>query len=830
MIKASEKVEFPPNIDNLKTESDVEQFFLLPLITSQGLGYKVANLATKQNIRMLPINKGGSKKNYYPDYIIDLETIPFFIIEAKNPDESLDEASHEGRLYATEINALYPNGVNPCKYVVTSNGRITEVFHWDSDQLLLRILTSEFKMTSQKYTNFIDLLGYQTAINHITKLKPKILSTSGRRPISLIGGDVAQSDRIDPNQFGQILVTHYEQLFNPTAQFDRKRVVENAYVNSKKKERYFDEIDKVVAKSAVFKSIPATEISNTEEPLELISQFEDPQSLSNQIMLLVGARGTGKTTFVDYLQFVKLKKSTRNDLVWIRIDFNNAPSDNSELNNWVRRNIITELESFESSLRTPSLKLLTNLFKEEINRRLTFISELHGEESLQYKSALETLLSEQLKDDNALIRAYEKYVCSGLGKLLIIACDNCDKRESELQLNTFDTIRWIKSEIRCLVLLPIRDITYQTYADQPPLDTAIKSLTFLVTPPPFQKILMRRITFLIKDAQTNPPKNMSYYTENGSKVIFDSNKINTFLRAINEAFFSEKTRLGKRILQGISGKNVRKGIEMFLAICKSGYLPESDIFGISAGGSENPFNEALIYDLFLRTDRRYYSGDNSYIINVYGALDTKPRIDHFLRYNILNWLFERREDTGPTRVRGFHPFSDMRAEMELIGYDLESIENEFNYLVIKELIFAEPVVTENSEILICLSSSGAEHLNLAKSMNYLSACAEDSFIADLKVCNDIANRLKNQPSRGRVVLNAIDFGDYLFEELNALDKRVSSSKFERSIYNFTQSLEQAKKFNKSYRERFNGKSTPPYKATSKNCSIQNVRDARSKKQ
>ena len=63
-------------MEELATESDVEQKLIWPLLTAappNGAGLLAADILTKTSIRRLEIGKGTSKKLYFPDYI----TSPF---------------------------------------------------------------------------------------------------------------------------------------------------------------------------------------------------------------------------------------------------------------------------------------------------------------------------------------------------------------------------------------------------------------------------------------------------------------------------------------------------------------------------------------------------------------------------------------------------------------------------------------------------------------------------------------------------------------------------------------------------------------------------------
>lgn len=136
---------------DLITESDVEQKFILPLLTNQkpiGLGYDFTDFRTKENIRKIMIDKGQCSKIYYPDYIIILYGQPVLIIEAKKSGEDLINALREARLYAHEINSSYQSGINPCTRLIISDGITTIAAFWDSDEPNLELNLRDINSSS----------------------------------------------------------------------------------------------------------------------------------------------------------------------------------------------------------------------------------------------------------------------------------------------------------------------------------------------------------------------------------------------------------------------------------------------------------------------------------------------------------------------------------------------------------------------------------------------------------------------------------------------------------------------------------------------------------
>lgn len=114
-----------PDLSALKNESDVEQKLIYPLLVAEepfGFGIAHSEILTKKNIRRLTIGKGKDRKSYFPDYLVQISGIPLVVIEAKEPNEDLEEAFREARLYAAEVNAIYRPGINPLTKVVATNG------------------------------------------------------------------------------------------------------------------------------------------------------------------------------------------------------------------------------------------------------------------------------------------------------------------------------------------------------------------------------------------------------------------------------------------------------------------------------------------------------------------------------------------------------------------------------------------------------------------------------------------------------------------------------------------------------------------------------------
>ena len=720
---------FPPALSELKNESDVENHFMSPLLAGAKplcLGFPRDWIRSKTNINALPIGKGQSRKIHFPDYLITVDGIPLAVVEVKAPGENLDLASEEARLYATVLNSKFMTGVNPCQLCIISDGLETRVCRWDSETIENSFLLGDIAVGVAAFDAFrqkCDTVNFIAQAEKITRL---LSPDRTLRPVSRVGGEHAQSQQIPPNRFGQILVSNYVSLFTPDTVDQRKRIATEAYIKTTRTVRYMDEIERVVDQMNAFSDVSFRSIEDTGSPVEVISEFHDLECLTNQVMLLVGLRGAGKSTFIDHLQF-SIFPSRGVELVWVRINFNLAPTSLDELFVWTRREVVRSLREQHPEIQTFTLEALKNIFQSDINRELAYLKDLYGKDSDEYKKALAEKFEQWIADDSRLIRNLELLLCKGRGKLLIIACDNCDKRDPEIQLRVFEVVQWLKTEVRALVILPLRESTYELNKKTPPLDTALKSLVYQINPPPFQTVLMTRIKLLMKEVRDHPPSRLSFPVGPNMTLVFTAERVISFLKSINRSLFND-TRLGKRLLQGLSSKDVREGLSIFLDLCRSGYLPTEDIFHAD-NAEPQPFPESVTYNMFMKMNHRYFVGDTSLVKNLYQGTPKGRAESHFTRLRICQWLRLRLTEPGPSRTKGFHREEDLVNEICILGHTIQDVINQIIYLGEKGLIIRENSHS-NPDGLCCLSPSGFAHLDIHRQYQYIGRCAEDSYIAD----------------------------------------------------------------------------------------------------
>ena len=155
-------------VSNLRNESDVEQFFVTPLLAD--LGFTADFLQTKQTVTSRQIGKGKRRRSYVPDYVGYLtatQSKPVLVVDAKGPDRDAGEGVADAQLYAS-ILRRHLISPKPEQYCLGINGHTCIVKHFDSDQELHRLAFTDFVDGNHSFEAFKTRLSRATLVTTVS--------------------------------------------------------------------------------------------------------------------------------------------------------------------------------------------------------------------------------------------------------------------------------------------------------------------------------------------------------------------------------------------------------------------------------------------------------------------------------------------------------------------------------------------------------------------------------------------------------------------------------------------------------------------------------------
>jgi energy-coupling factor transporter ATP-binding protein EcfA2 len=757
-------------IDDLKNESDVEQKFLYKFLTVEqphGLELPSSTIQTKTNLRRFSIGKGTETKLYYPDYVVVMFGLPLLVIEAKAPTESVEEGYRQARLYAHELNALFAVDLNPTRFIIASNG--VELWYGYSDQAepLSKAAVASLGAYSSDIAKLQELISWKKLSTYAASLSEIVRPDSLFKPRRLVGGSGFQNEEVGQNTFGATLTASISAIFNPTTRAERTFIAKNGYIPSRRRERYVDPIDKVIRAARPPSETDAQLLEDTAKPTELISRLKNTSALEHKVLLLIGSVGSGKTTFVDHLREVALPKALIDTTVWCRLDMNSAPVSSNEIYDWLRLALIDACRDSVPDDDFDELDVLKKVFSVEINKFNKGVGRLYESQPEIFNLKLAEHIETLQRDRHCTAQAHIRYCCGDRRKLCIISLDNCDKKTRDEQLLMFEAAQWLQREFRALVILPLRDETYDNHRFQPPLDTALKDMVFRIEPPLFQNVLLSRVKLAMNELNKNSGEKLYFSLPNGMTVEYPRSEQAYYLTSIVKSLF-EHDRFVRRMIVGLSGRNMRDALEIFLEFCNSAHIGEDQIFKIrqSEGGHTLPLHQ--VATVLMRMNRRFYDSDHSYVKNLFSANRDDPRPSFFCRYMILRWLREKFPTSGTGGLKGYFKKGVIKQELMSYGLSPDMLDREFNYLLSSKCVIAEHLRLDSvaDDDLVRIGPAGFVHLDLIGNVSYLAAVAEDTFFSDRLQAERVASRIKDSHVHLHIktaVDNATEVVEYLQE-------------------------------------------------------------------
>ncbi|TPL86428.1 S1 RNA-binding domain-containing protein [Mesorhizobium sp. B2-3-13] len=797
-----------PELAILKTESDVEQKFLYPLMIGEapsGLSYDRAEIQTKANIRKLPIGKGDKQKLYFPDYIVTRGGLPLLVAEAKAPGMDLDEAFREARLYAAELNSLFPSGIQPASRIIATDG--TRLYAGAYDQAKPQIVLdhASIEVYHSDFAALVRVFGREALEVAFSQILPSVRPKRFWKPRKQVGGVAFQREEIGMNSFGATLSADFSHIFNPISLADRTFIAKNGYISSKRRERYIDPIDKVIRASTPPSEARSKTLDDTTQPTEIIKVLRSDRSLERQVLLIVGSAGAGKTSFVDHLREVALPTDIKKKTVWLHLNMNTAPISRQEIYDWLRSELISQCKDSDTSIDYDDLDAIKSVHAVEVNQFRKGVGRLYEGDQNTYNIKLADHIQSILTNKHTVAQNHAAYCSTNRGKLLVIVLDNCDKRLRDEQLLMFEAAQWIQKEFRALVVLPIREETYDNHQDEAPLDTALKDLVFRIEPPLFHKILQSRVQLAMRSVKAGGKKMLRYELPNGMHVDYPSSDQSHYLSSILRSVFEHDMHV-RRLIVGLAGRNMRRAMEIFLEFCTSGHIEEDHILKMVQSEGQYVLPLSLVTTVLLRTNLRFYDSDRAYLKNLYAASELDQRPSFFARLLILKLLDEKSNIFGPQRLKGYVHVSQIRSELSRYGVEQQVFFRELEALARGFCVLSEDFRTTEltDDDLVALAPAGRVHLQICTDVYYLAAVAEDTWFEDLASADAIALRIKDggQQYLPRTVLynakagvealrkarekdaKAYDavFGDRRFDDLTGLDQASNAvNAFERSI-------------------------------------------------
>ena len=278
-----------------------------------------------------------------------------------------------------------------------------------------------------------------------------------------------------------------------------------------------------------------------------------------------------------------------------------------------------------------------------------------------------------------------RYLIGDTRSAVVVVFDNVDERDREFQLRVFKLAQWFRAETRAFVILPLRDETYEQYKSEPPLDTVINSMHFIITPPRFADVIRKRLELLISFLASATTEVLSYSLPSGITITYPKTNLGEYLKLLYLDIFSGGRRISW-LLEALSGKNVRESLLMFSRILMSGHLDVRVITSKLLEPAHVRISDTTIIRTLMRTDYVYGADNHGFISNIFYCDPSWSRGSNFLVGEAMYLLVRQRKRRSAIGVQGYFQVSEVVDHLTRMGFVVEDILAALGYLVRRNLV------------------------------------------------------------------------------------------------------------------------------------------------
>jgi hypothetical protein len=551
-------------------------------------------------------------------------------VEKLLTDRAIKEAIFQVKEYAEDLS---------CKYACISNGICWIFFKVISPtkpwKKLQAFVVNNINFFVDDFTQANNLLSYHNIVNN-SSLESQIgISKRVHPEIFYPKNNITAYDTIvDNNKFAAPLKSLSAKFLGPIPQTDNE-FMRKCYVAKK---GVHDNLQKDVqgflhdSLTPFFKALGTRDFSddNTAGAFgEKITEIIKKDKLNN-VMILFGGRGAGKSTFLKRFLFhsrpVEITAYSHVALVGLLYSSQTKEELTSEIWNGVLEQIDTE------KLRNAERSSILDLFDDDF---VVYKRQILGglsTESLDYNRLVIEFVQSKLKD----IKSFCEKISlkwKNKNKSLVIFIDNVDQLPPELQDVCFLTAGEISEKLSCLVIISMREERYFDASSRGVLD-AYQSPSFHISSPVIPDVVVKRIDYILEKINSTPDIDTEFGIKNKSVL----STLVSFLTICRKQLNIRTSPLSFFLRYATHG-DVRQALEFFKGFLTSGYTNIAEM----APHRNWKFQMHQVVKPMMIPDRFFYDERKSKISNLY-QLRNDTDSSHFTGLRIMHFLHNRKAD------------------------------------------------------------------------------------------------------------------------------------------------------------------------------------------
>lgn len=412
-------------------------------------------------------------------------------------------------------------------------------------------------------------------------------------------------------------------------------------------------------------------------------------------IIIIGSRGAGKTTFLNFLfknesDGIKLKD---NPYLFVNLMKYYTGADCVDFEN-IYKDLLIQFSEKYPQLNINSLEVLERIYIREINQNKKGVWRYSFENNLDdYQKELASFFKEKMRNSQEHFMAINKYLTREIHKRIVVIFDNADQLSDKIQEQVYLNACSLNTQARFGVIISLREGYYYNWRNRPPFNAFICN-AYHIAAPDYGQVLQKRLNYLVKNIQFS--KTHSFTGPVGDKqYMLNEDKIEEFFTGIEGSLFGAKNAPILDFLRHMSFPNIREGLNLFKTFLISGYTDVSEYVLRVLFNKGDHIITIPIHE-FVKTialeNKLYYNHRSSKIQNI--LYPSSSNSDYFIKYYLLKVLDEQLSFEG--NINKFIGYSDLLKEFLDYGYREDVVNKELESLLTDNFIETDKVLSDIS--------------------------------------------------------------------------------------------------------------------------------------
>lgn len=544
----------------------------------------------------------------------------------------------------------------------------------------------------------------------------------------------------------------FGDIFNSNEEDDDIEFIKECYVENKEVIKNKRELrglfrDTPPKLNEVVKAINVDSISNQINDEIKSYPAKSADSATPKPIIIIGSRGAGKTTFLNFLFKDESDENGMKDYPFLFVNLMKYYTGKERVDfDYIYKDLLTQFTDKYPEFNINSLEVLERIYIREINQNKKGIWRYYFENNQdEYQKELASFFKNKLNDCQEHFMAINKYLTREIHKRIIIIFDNADQLSDAIQEQVYLNACSLNTQARFGVIISLREGYYYNWRNRPPFNAFICN-AYHIAAPDYGQVLQKRLNYLVKNIRFN--KTHSFTGPVGNKQYFlNEEKIEEFFSGIESSLFGEQNAPILDFLRHMSFPNIREGLNLFKTFLISGYTDVSEyvlrvLFNKGDHAITIPIHE------FVKTialeNKLYYNHKSSKIQNLF--YPSSPNSDYFIKYYLLKILDEQLSFEG--NINKFIGYSELLKAFQEYGYREDVINKELESLLIDNFIETDKILSDVSwtnlpkeTFSVTITAKG--HYYITKLINrfyYIELILQDTPLFEKDIYNNLVQK------------------------------------------------------------------------------------------